>query len=173
MKDLKIIFVLFCCSFTLFAQTSANQIKTTSTNEYPIPYTTKDRDLLLTLNERVNAMQQQIIELKNEVKEVKSELQQQIQDIKSELQDTKSELQEEIRWLMGILISLVVTLIAFILWDRRTFMKPLEKDVEHLKAKMEYIDDHIDTNKNFWKALRELAQSDEKLKQILKQYNLL
>jgi len=165
-KDLKIIFVLFCCSFTLFAQSSANQIKTTSTNEYPIPYTTKDRDLLLTLNERVNAMQQQIIELKNEVKEVKSELQQQIQD-------TKSELQEEIRWLMGILISLVVTLIAFILWDRRTFMKPLEKDVEHLKAKIEYIDDHIDTNKNFWKALRELAQSDEKLKQILKQYNLL
>jgi len=166
MKDLKITFVLFCYSFTLFAQTSANQIKTTSTNEYPIPYTTKDRDLLLTLNERVNAMQQQIIELKNEVKEVKSELQQQIQD-------TKSELQEEIRWLMGILISLVVTLIAFILWDRRTFMKPLEKDVEHLKAKIEYIDDHIDTNKNFWKALRELAQSDEKLKQILKQYNLL
>jgi len=165
-KVLKIIFVLFCCSFTLFAQSSANQIKTTSTNEYPIPYTTKDRDLLLTLNERVNAIQQQIIELKNEVKEVKSELQQQIQD-------TKSELQEEIRWLMGILISLVVTLIAFILWDRRTFMKPLEKDVEHLKAKIEYIDDHIDTNKNFWKALRELAQSDEKLKQILKQYNLL
>jgi len=165
-KGLKIIFVLFCCSFTLFSQTSTNQIKTTSTNEYPIPYTTKDRDLLLTLNERVNAMQQQIIELKNEVKEVKSELQQQIQD-------TKSELQEEIRWLMGILISLVVTLIAFILWDRRTFMKPLEKDVEHLKAKIEYIDDHIDTNKNFWKALRELAQSDEKLKQILKQYNLL
>jgi uncharacterized protein YdhG (YjbR/CyaY superfamily) len=166
MKDLKIIFVLFCYSFTLFAQTSAKQIKTLSTNEYPIPYTTKDRDLLLTLNERVNAMQQQIIELKNEVKEVKSELQQQIQD-------TKSELQEEIRWLMGILISLVVTLIVFILWDRRTFMKPLEKDVEHLKAKIEYIDDHIDTNKNFWKALRELAQSDEKLKQILKQYNLL
>jgi len=148
-------FVLFCCSFTLFAQTSTNQIKTTSTNEYPIPYTTKDRDLLLTLNVKLDYLQGKT-----------SELQQQIQD-------TKSELQEEIRWLMGILISLVVTLIAFILWDRRTFMKPLEKDVEHLKAKIEYIDDHIDTNKNFWKALRELAQSDEKLKQILKQYNLL
>jgi ribosomal protein S15P/S13E len=154
-KDLKIIFVLFCCSFTLFAQTNANQIKTTSTNEYPIPYTTKDRDLLLTLNVKLDYLQGKT-----------SELQQQIQD-------TKSELQEEIRWLMGILISLVVTLMAFILWDRRTFMKPLEKDVEHLKAKIEYIDDHIDTNKNFWKALRELAQSDEKLKQILKQYNLL
>jgi ribosomal protein S15P/S13E len=154
-KGLKIIFVLFCCSFTLFSQTSANQIKTTSTNEYPIPYTTKDRDLLLTLNVKLDYLQGKT-----------SELQQQIQD-------TKSELQEEIRWLMGILISLVVTLMAFILWDRRTFMKPLEKDVEHLKAKIEYIDDHIDTNKNFWKALRELAQSDEKLKQILKQYNLL
>jgi len=64
---------------------------------------------------------------------------------------------------MGILISLIFTFIAFILWDRHTFMKHLEKDVERLKVKIEYIDNHIDTNKSFCKVLRELAQWDEKL----------
>lgn len=78
-KSLKFIFILFYCTFSFYAQTTAHLTNTISTDEYPIPYITKDRDKLLTLNVKVEYLQGKIgelqdqnTELKNEIKKVKS-----------------------------------------------------------------------------------------------------
>jgi len=73
----------------------------------PIPYTQKDRDLLIKLDERTKYLEQLINERTDN-------LQKQIDDLR-----------EDMKWQFGVLFTLIVALFGFIIWDRRTFMKPL------------------------------------------------
>ncbi|MHB8259623.1 MAG: hypothetical protein ACYDEC_05080 [Bacteroidia bacterium] len=73
-------------------------------------------------------------------------------------------------WQFYILIFGMFTLVGFILWDRRTFLKPFETKVGTLaenatdeKAKMQTL----------LAALRELAAKDTDVAQVLKTHNLL
>jgi hypothetical protein len=125
-------------------------------NEYrPVPYTQKDRDML--------------IELKVKVEEMEKRNEQRFQETNKRVDDLK----DMILWQGGILVTLIVALFGYIVWDRRTFMKPLERDVQEVKYKIEQLEKHNEVSQSFWKALRELAKTDEPLKQVLKQYNLL
>lgn len=143
---IKLIFILLV-SIKLSAQESP---------EYrPVPYTQKDRDML--------------IELKVKVEEMEKRNEQRFQETNKRVDDLK----DMILWQGGILVTLIVALFGYIVWDRRTFMKPLERDVQEVKYKIEQLEKHNEVSQSFWKALRELAKTDEPLKQVLKQYNLL
>ena len=121
----------------------------------PIPYTQKDRDLLIKLDERTQYLEKLINERTDN-------LQKQIDDLK-----------EEMKWQFGVLFSLIVALFGFIIWDRRTFMKPLEERVISLNEETKNIKEKVQLNERLIQALRELSLKDEKLREVLKQFNLL
>ncbi|GAB4205793.1 MAG: hypothetical protein Fur0023_15030 [Bacteroidia bacterium] len=154
---IKLIFILLV-SIKLSAQESP---------EYrPVPYTQKDRDMLIELKVKVEEM-----EKRNEQRfqEMEKRNEQRFQETNKRVDDLK----DMILWQGGILVTLIVALFGYIVWDRRTFMKPLERDVQEVKYKIEQLEKHNEVSQSFWKALRELAKTDEPLKQVLKQYNLL
>lgn len=128
----------------------------------PIPYTQKDRDLLIKLDERTKYLEQLINERTNYLNERIDNLQKQIDDLR-----------EDMKWQFGVLFTLIVALFGFIIWDRRTFMKPLEEKVISLNEETKNIKEKVQLNERFLQALRELSLKDEKLREILKQFNLL
>jgi flavodoxin len=128
----------------------------------PIPYTQKDRDLLIKLDERTKYLEQLINERTNYLNERIDNLQKQIDDLR-----------EDMKWQFGVLFTLIVALFGFIIWDRRTFMKPLEEKVISLNEETKNIKEKVQLNERLLQALRELSLKDEKLREILKQFNLL
>ncbi len=61
-------------------------------------------------------MQENFQEIRNEIQENRNE----IQEIRNEIQ----EIRNDIKWLTGILITSIIALVGFILWDRRTSSNP-------------------------------------------------
>jgi len=135
----------------------------------PIPYTQKDRDLLIKLDERTKYLEQLINERTNYLNERIDNLNSRIDNLQKQIDD----LREDMKWQFGVLFTLILALFGFIIWDRRTFMKPLEEKVISLNEETKNIKEKIQLNERLLQALRELSLKDEKLREILKQFNLL
>jgi len=135
----------------------------------PIPYTQKDRDLLIKLDERTKYLEQLINERINYLNERIDNLNSRIDNLQKQIDD----LREDMKWQFGVLFTLIVALFGFIIWDRRTFMKPLEEKVISLNEETKNIKEKVQLNERLLQALRELSLTDEKLREILKQFNLL
>ncbi len=142
-----------------------------------VPFTQKDRDMLIELkvkteemekrfNQRIDGMEKRFDQRLDEM-EKKNE--QRFQEINKRMDDIK----DMVLWQGGILVTLIVALFGYIVWDRRTFMKPLERDVQQIVFKVEQLEKHNEVSQSFWSALKELSKRDEKLQEILRQYNLL
>ncbi len=132
----------------------------------PVPFTQKDRDMLIELKVKTEEMEKRFDQRLDEM-EKKNE--QRFQEINKRMDDIK----DMVLWQGGILVTLIVALFGYIVWDRRTFMKPLERDVQQIVFKVEQLEKHNEVSQSFWSALKELSKRDEKLQEILRQYNLL
>jgi len=135
----------------------------------PIPYTQKDRDLLIKLDERTKYLEQLINERTNYLNERIDNLNSRIDNLQKQIDDVR----DDMKWQFGVLFTLIVALFGFIIWDRRTFMKPLEEKVISLNEETKNIKEKVQLNERLLQALRELSLKDEKLREILKQFNLL
>jgi hypothetical protein len=69
-----------------------------------------------------------------------------------------------------ILLGSMLTLIGFILWDRRTFLKPIENQLNEIREQT--LSNHEKTEKII-QLLKERALYDEQLKELLKKHNLI
>lgn len=147
-----ILFLIIILPFLLYPQ--ENPKNKNSEGYYPVPFTQKDRELLIDLKVQGAELKVQANELKEEVNELKSDM-------------------KDLLYLGIAGFAAVIGLIAIIYWDRRTFAKPLETKVAQLEIKTETFEKHFETSENFWKALRELARQNEQLKKILQQYHLI
>jgi len=153
---------LIVLSLFLLVEVMMGQVKKEEDEYRPIPYTQKDRDLLIKLDERTKYLEQLINERTNYLNERIDNLQKQIDGLR-----------EDMKWQFGVLFTLIVALFGFIIWDRRTFMKPLEEKVISLNEETKNIKEKMQLNERLLQALRELSLKDEKLREILKQFNLL
>ena len=79
--------------------------------------------------------------------------------------------------LFGTLGALIVALFGYIVWDRRTALKPLEERFNALEKDLVYDLQLRDENGSrltrLIKALRELAQTDPQVAGVLKNFSLL
>ena len=79
--------------------------------------------------------------------------------------------------LSGIMATLIAGLFGYIVWDRRTMMKPIQEKVEQLEKdfnrELDLHHEHGSLPARLIKALRELARTDEKLAAVLRSFSLL
>jgi ammonia channel protein AmtB len=86
-------------------------------------------------------------------------LQRQIDDVKADLADLK----DFMLWGFGITFAGMMTLIGFVLWDRRTALAPAIRKNKELEEREERLE----------KALREYAKKEPRLAEILKNMGLM
>lgn len=168
--------------FSILQILKAQQVPTPSQIEQdekantPVPFTLGDRDRLLKLEMTVDMLKNDIHNLKNEML------------IRFEAQQKQLEAQQKqidgVYNLVYVLLAIVLGQLAYLVWDRRTFMKPLEEKVLKIEKKTDQLQtsiqqqhsqlkQHTELNESFWKALRELAKKNLDLQQVLKQHNVL
>ncbi|OGQ99956.1 MAG: hypothetical protein A2511_07620 [Deltaproteobacteria bacterium RIFOXYD12_FULL_50_9] len=86
-------------------------------------------------------------------------------------------LQNMILSLFGAIISLIIALFGYIIWDRRTILKPVVDRLDRLEREvvkdLDLVNEDGSRLTRLIKALREQAKSDPKLAEILRSFSLL
>ena len=86
-------------------------------------------------------------------------------------------LQNTMLALFGAILSLIVALFGFIIWDRRTMLRPLVDRLDRLEREvtkdLDLLNEEGSRLTRLVKTLREHAKSDPKLAEILRNFSLL
>ena len=137
MKTLKLLIVFFICLSGLPSFAQEQQVV--------VPYTLADRDRAILLEAKINALEAKM--------EFKFESQQrQLDDIKVLFY-----------WGFGILITLFIFMLGYMIWDRRTAMQPAL--LQASKAE--------ENSRNLILSLREYSKKHADLAEILKSHGIL
>ncbi len=79
--------------------------------------------------------------------------------------------------LFGALITLIVALFAYIAWDRRTLVKPLQEKFllleQYQLREAQNLQENSSRLQNLLDALRKLSQEDPKLASVLRSFSLI
>lgn len=113
-----------------------------------VPYTLADRDRLIQVEANLNG-------LRNEM------------NAKFEAVDNRFDSLDDkfdpIYWILGVVVALIIFMLGFIIWDRRTTLAPVKLEIEELKK----------ANEKMKEIFIKQAESQPKLLEILKNAGIL
>lgn len=124
---------------------------TASAGAREMPFTQEDRDRLVRVEAKVEALEKRMDEGFRSTDR-------RIDDLRDEVRDVK----DFMLWGFGILFGGMGLLIGFVIWDRRTALAPAVKKNKELEEKEERLE----------KALREYAREEPRLAEILKEVGI-
>jgi len=148
MKSFAIMFSIMICSCILFSPMSG----------YAVERSPKisDREIiesLVRLEEGIKA-NAEAIKTNREM----------IGSLRTEIGSLRAELLGFLKWGFGLIFSGMLILVGFILWDRRSTVKPIKDDIDELERRK--VDRVI-------AAMKKLAEEDSKVAQVLRSVGLL
>ena len=115
----------------------------------------------------------EIVEGLTELKAGQKYLNQRIDDTNQRISD----LYDITLTMFAILAALITGLFGYIIWDRRTMMKPVQERLERLEKDierdLELRNEHGSIPARLLNVLRELAKTDPKLAAVLRSFSLL
>ena len=135
-KQVFIIFPLLIVGLPLLAQ------------QQEVPYTFADHDRLIQVEANVNGMH-------NEMDTKFETLLQQFDNIEKRL----DKIQALLYWGFGTLISLMIFILGFIIWDRRTTLAPIKLDLQVLKQENEMMKEIFRKQSESYPQLREILRN--------------
>jgi enoyl reductase-like protein len=160
-----VLLFLFLIQFeTLFAQADSAMV---------VPFTLADKIRLIRIEER---METKFHEIDNRFAQIDKRFEQidkrfeQIDKRFEQIERRLDRLEDLFFNTTLILLGSMLTLIGFILWDRRTFLKPIENQLNEIREQT--LSNHEKTEKII-QLLKERALYDEQLKELLKKHNLI
>lgn len=128
-----------------------------------IPFTLEDRDRIIKLQAEVaslrNEMTSNDASLRNEIISLRNEMITLFESQQRQIDDLKA----MFFWGFGILITLSLFMLGYIIWDRRTVLHPVQKKIEDVREKYQTL----------LNALRELAKEQPRLSDVLHSHGLL
>ncbi|MCF8366499.1 MAG: hypothetical protein K9H16_11995 [Bacteroidales bacterium] len=130
-----------------------------SSQTQEVPYTLADRDRLIQVEADIQSLRNEMNSLRNEMNTNMQSIDQRFENIENRLDDQKTFLY----WGFGILFSFMLFLVGFVLWDRRSMIKPLNDEVETLKRE----------NEKMKEIFRKQAEIQPQLWEILKNAGIL
>ncbi|MBI4647731.1 MAG: hypothetical protein HY738_14365 [Bacteroidia bacterium] len=134
-----------------------------------IPFTLDDRDRIIRLEQKVEALNEKI-EALNEKNELqfkalndRIDAQNEKFDAQNEKFDAQNEKFSTLFTLIYIILGSIITLMGFVLWDRRSTLKPIERQAKEIEA------EHY----KIIRVLKDMAKNDLTLAELLKANRIL
>lgn len=118
----------------------------------PVEFTLEDRDRIIRAEVRLEELQKQMELQFNDVQRQFDDVQRQFDDLRTFQY-----------WAFGIVIGIIGSLFAFIIWDRRTTMGPILRSNDELK----------NDNRQMLYVARQYALKDPEYREIMKNAGLL
>lgn len=80
---------------------------------------------------------------------------------------------DDMRWALGFIMSILLALFGYIIWDRRTLMKPMEEKIIAVEREIGIGERDGSKFTRLIDSLRELSKEDEKIANVLRRFHLL
>ena len=119
-----------------------------------------DREIiesLTRLEEGVKANREMILALRNDIRSMRTEMY-------SGMKSLREEVLGFMKWGFGLLFTGMLILVGFILWDRRSTLKPVKDELDELERRK--VDRII-------AAMKKLSEEDSRIAQVLRSVGLL
>ena len=155
MKKFAIIFSIMICTCILLSPLSGYAVETSPR--------ISDREIiesLTRLEEGVKVNKEMIGLLRNDIGSLRSEM----MALRSEMMALRSEILGFMKWGFGLLFTGMLILVGFILWDRRSTLKPVKDELDELERRK--VDRLI-------AAMKKLSEDDSRIAQVLRSVGLL
>ncbi len=145
-----------------------------------VPFTLQDRDRIIRTEQRVESLRKEMntrfeaMDTRFKALETKMDTRFEAMDTRFEALETKmdtrfnsqqqqiDDLKTMFFWGFGIMITLMIFMMGYMIWDRRTAMNPVREKVTDMEAKQN----------NLIRALKEHSKEDPKLADILRSFGL-
>ena len=123
----------------------------------PVPYTLADRDRLNRVEVRLEALEDKVDILRQDMNTFQKEIREDVKTFQKEMREDMNALRKEVRedikevrvgikdlrqdmtqlflWGFGVILAAIMGLVGFMVWDRRSFMVKIEKRVTVLEQK--------------------------------------
>lgn len=124
-----------------------------------VPYTLADRDRLIKVETEMSSLRNEMGSLRNEMNSLRNEMNARLESQQKQIDDLKT----LFFWGFGILITFNMFILGYMIWDRRTALKPALVKAEEA----------TDKTRNLTNALRDYARTHPDLAEILKTYGIL
>ncbi len=138
--------------------------------------------------QQINAqIQQTKVDLEQQIQQSHDTLNQRIDDMMIHFNNMANNFNQRFDSIINLVIALfsavmvlIVGLVGYMIWDRRTAQKPLREKMKRMEEKTLGIDEHLAMGhpsgsiiQRMLAAFRELAKTDEKVADILRTFSLL
>jgi len=127
--------------------------------EVVIPYTQADRDRMVRVETRLDNVDERLNRMDITLK-----------DIRTEVQNGQAELRSLIHGLIYFIFGLIGVLIALVIWDRRTLIRPVTAELTEEKAKLK---EEVRFRKQLMKVLKDASEKDSNIRDAMKHTGLL
>ncbi len=119
-------------------------------------------ETVLAYQKTASLTDKEIIERLTRLEEGQKGLNKRFDDVNKRFDDVNKRI-DMLANLMYVIIAGIFGLIGFVVWDRKTAMKPVREDISKVESKVD----------RFLAVLRALAEEDKRVAEILKRFNLL
>ena len=129
--------------------------------ETAVPYTLADRERMVRMEQRLEDLDKRMIRIEQRLDDLDKRMDG-LEKRMDRMEQQGISFDSRFETLYIVFFTGIVGLVGFVLWDRRTMVKPVAEDQRSLserEAKLEHI-------------LREYAKGEPRLAEILKQYAL-
>jgi hypothetical protein len=120
-----------------------------------VPYTLADRDRLIQVEANVNG-------LRNEMNAKFEAVDKRFDAVDARFEAMNAKM-DSLYWVNGVVVALIIFMLGFIIWDRRTTLAPINSEIEELKR----------ANEKMKAIFIKQAESQPKLLEILKNAGIL
>jgi len=110
---------------------------------------------------------------KQDIQEIRQIIREELEPFRREVNSRFEQMQTFMWMLVVIFIGITGVTIGFALWDRRTMIRPFETKVKQIDERIQIQEIEIGKVQKLILALRELANVDGKVKDVLAKFNLL
>jgi predicted RNase H-like nuclease (RuvC/YqgF family) len=165
---MKWLIITILLSFVCASQIAAQQQE--------VPYTLADRDRIIRLEagqealrnemnglrKEISGFRNEMDGLRNEMDGLRNEMDAKFETIEVKIQALDAKI-DYVFWLLGALFALMLFMLGYMIWDRRTALNPIRMDVEQLKRE----------NENMKTILRTYSEKIPQLREILRNAGIL
>ncbi|KPA19408.1 conserved hypothetical protein, membrane [Candidatus Magnetomorum sp. HK-1] len=97
---------------------------------------------LNSIENRLNGIDSRLNGIDRRIDDIKQHLNQRIDDLNKRIDDVNKRLDDSRAYDLALIIA-ILSLIAMILWDRRTALKPINEQINELKKRLDYMWEHF------------------------------
>jgi len=132
-------------------------------------FTQEDRERLIRLEATLQTFMEQTNKRFEDMNKRFEDMNKRFEELREDMNKRFEQMMKFMELMLLIFTSLVVAVIGFAYWDRRTIIrKAKEESVEEVGRRF-----NLEQIKKLIEALRELAREDEKVARVLRQFGLL